>query len=119
MPWNSGFGLLYQRDDDPIQAAGDIGSTMFHPVGTCKMGDDERAMLESRLRVRQLGGLRVVDASIMPTITGTRTRRPSLSPKKAADMLCADKEPTVSRTARAPDEERSTHQRDRRLLQSP
>lgn|SRR5262249_48168855 len=78
MPWNSGFGLLHQRDDDPIQAAGDIGSTMFHPVGTCKMGDDERAMVQSRLRVRQLGGLRVVDASIMPTVTSGNTNAPTI-----------------------------------------
>jgi choline dehydrogenase len=60
-------GAQYESDEDLVRKAGDIGTTIFHPVGTCKMGSDSTAVVDSRLRVRGLAGLRIVDASIMPT----------------------------------------------------
>jgi len=73
-------GPQYQSDEELARLAGDIATTIFHPVGTCKMGrsDDETAVVDSRLRVRGVAGLRVVDASVMPTITSGNTNSPTL-----------------------------------------
>ena len=73
-------GLQFQTDEELARLAGDIATTIFHPVGTCKMGraDDPMAVLDSRLRVRGVSGLRVVDASAMPTITSGNTNSPTL-----------------------------------------
>lgn len=84
-------GPEYQSDEELAREAGNIGSTIFHPVGTCKMGSDARAVVDERLRVHGIGGLRVVDASIMPTITSGNTNAPTLMvAEKAADMIRED-----------------------------
>ena len=73
-------GMQFQTDDELARLAGDIGTTIFHPVGTCRMGRDDEpdAVLDSRLRVRGVAGLRVVDASVMPDITSGNTNSPTL-----------------------------------------
>jgi len=73
-------GPQYRTEEELIRAAGEIGTTIFHPVGTCKMGrgDDPTAVVDSRLRVKGVGGLRVVDASVMPAITSGNTNSPTL-----------------------------------------
>src|SRR5882724_2574987 len=82
-------------DDDAslAKAAGDIGTTIFHPVGTAKMGiaSDPTAVVDERLRVTGLQGLRVIDASVMPTITSGNTNTPTIMiAEKAAEMVIAD-----------------------------
>ena len=73
-------GVQYQSDEDLARLAGDIASTIFHPVGTTRMGrdDDPMAVTDSHLRVRGVAGLRVVDAGVMPTITSGNTNSPTL-----------------------------------------
>lgn len=86
-------GQQYQTDEELIKAAGDIGTTIFHPVGTCKMGrdDDPMAVLDSELRVRGVHHLRVVDASAMPTITSGNTAAPTMMiAQRAAELLTGE-----------------------------
>lgn len=64
--------------DDLVKAAGDLGTTIFHPVGTCKMGSDAMAVVDDELKVHGVDGLRVIDASIMPTITSGNTNAPTV-----------------------------------------
>lgn len=79
-----------ETDADLVRAAGDIGTTIFHPVGTVRMGTDDTAPLDPQLRMRGVGGLRVVDASIMPTITSGNTNSPTIMiAEKACDMILA------------------------------
>ena len=81
-------------DDEALaKAAGDIGTTIFHPVGTAKMGkaSDPHAVVDERLRLFGLDGLRVIDASVMPTITSGNTNTPTaMIAEKGAGMVIAD-----------------------------
>jgi choline dehydrogenase len=86
-------GTQYQSDDELARLAGDIATTIFHPVGTTKMGrdDDAMAVLDPQLRVRGVKGLRVVDAGAMPTITSGNTNSPTLMmAEKAAGWILQD-----------------------------
>ncbi|MGB5865103.1 MAG: GMC family oxidoreductase N-terminal domain-containing protein [Sulfitobacter sp.] len=84
-------GIQYQTDEELANLAGDIASTIFHPVGTVKMGrdNDPTAVLDSHLRMKGVAGLRVVDASVMPEITSGNTNSPTImiAEKAAAWML--------------------------------
>ncbi|MEW6021149.1 MAG: GMC family oxidoreductase N-terminal domain-containing protein [Pseudomonadota bacterium] len=83
-------GPHYRTEEELAEAAGLIGTTIFHPVGTCRMGrrDDPQAVVDSELRVIGVEGLRVVDASIMPFITSGNTNSPTLMiAEKAAEMI--------------------------------
>jgi len=83
-------GVQFQSDDDLARLAGDIATTIFHPVGTTKMGraDDLMAVLDAHLRVREITGLRVVDAGVMPLITSGNTNSPTLMiAEKAAQWI--------------------------------
>ncbi|HUZ67843.1 MAG TPA: GMC family oxidoreductase N-terminal domain-containing protein [Beijerinckiaceae bacterium] len=86
-------GAQLVSDEELLHAAGDLGTTIFHPVGTAKMGtdNDPSAVLDARLRVRGLRGLRVADASAMPRITSGNTNSPTLMiAEKAATMIGED-----------------------------
>ena len=81
-------GTHIASDEDLAKAAGDIATTIFHPVGTLKMGSDTMAVVDDQLRVHGLEGLRVADASIMPTITSGNTNAPVMAiAEKAAGMM--------------------------------
>lgn len=87
-------GVQYQSDEELAKLAGDIASTIFHPVGTIKMGrlEDETAVLDPQLRLKGIEGLRVVDASVMPEITSGNTNAPVLMiAEKAARWILEDR----------------------------
>ncbi|OUR76742.1 choline dehydrogenase [Alphaproteobacteria bacterium 46_93_T64] len=84
-------GASIQSEDEIVKEVGNIATTIFHPVGTCKMGDDNMAVVDDRLRVHGVAGLRVVDASIMPTITSGNTNSPVIMiAEKASEMILSD-----------------------------
>ena len=84
-------GINIQDDEELIKAASNYAQTIFHPVGTCKMGKDENAVVNDRLVAHGLQNLRIVDASIMPNITSGNTNAPTIMiAEKAADMIIAD-----------------------------
>jgi choline dehydrogenase-like flavoprotein len=84
-------GPVFETDAELVRAAGDVGTTIFHPVGTARMGADEASVVDPRLRVRGVQGLRVIDASIMPTIVSGNTNSPTMMiAEKGAAMVLAD-----------------------------
>lgn len=86
--WKPGPEL--ESDEDLARAAGDLGTTIFHPVGTCKMGNDPMAVVSDRLAVHGIEGLRVIDASIMPRITSGNTNAPTVMiAEKGAEFVHA------------------------------
>lgn len=85
-------GLTMKTDEDVVKGVGDIATTIFHPVGTCKMGSDPMAVVDAELKVHGLSGLRVIDASIMPKIVSGNTASPVVMiAEKAADMIRAER----------------------------
>jgi len=88
-------GPQVQSEEDLLNACGDLGTTIFHPVSTCKMGNDAMAVVDERLRVRGVAGLRVVDASIMPRITSGNTNAPVyMIAERGSEMILADRAKT-------------------------
>jgi choline dehydrogenase len=70
-------GIAVRNDADLEAAAGELGTTIFHPVGSCKMGRDALAVVDDELKVHGIRGLRVVDASVFPRITSGNTNAPT------------------------------------------
>lgn len=84
-------GTEIDGDEALARAAGEIATTIFHPAGTAKMGSDEHAVVDARLKLHGLEGLRVIDASIMPTITSGNTAAPTMMiAEKGASMIAED-----------------------------
>ncbi|WP_075520154.1 GMC family oxidoreductase [Candidatus Pelagibacter communis] len=84
-------GAHIKDDEELVKAGSDYAQTIFHPVGTCKMGQDENSVVNDRLRVHGVENLRVVDASIMPNITSGNTNAPTIMiAEKASDMILED-----------------------------
>ena len=83
-------GREFANDDELADWVRDTASTIFHPVGTCRMGSDPGSVVDPELRVRGIDGLRVADAAIMPTIVGGNTNAPVIMiAEKAADLIRA------------------------------
>jgi len=81
-----------ETDEQLLDAARNIAQTIYHPTSTCRMGHDSLAVVDDRLRVHGIGGLRVVDASVMPTIVSGNTNAPTIMiGEKASDLILADR----------------------------
>ena len=83
-----------ETDEELLDAARNMGQSIYHPTSTCRMGKDPLAVVDERLRVHGLRGLRVADASIMPKIISGNTNAPSIMiGEKASDLILADRSP--------------------------
>ena len=83
-------GAQAQTDEEISTGCASTAETTYHPVGTCKMGSDPMAVVDSELRVHGIAGLRIADASIMPTLTSGNTNAPSIMiGEKCAEMVLA------------------------------
>ena len=81
-------GIHIQDDEELVKAGSDFTQTIFHPVGTCKMGQDDMSVVDEKLKVRGIENLRIIDASIMPNITSGNTNAPTIMiAEKGADMI--------------------------------
>ena len=95
-PREIGPGADLQSDADMLAWVAKNAETAYHPVGTCKMGSDPQAVVDDQLRVHGIAGLRVADASIMPTLTSGNTNAPTLAiAEKAAAMILEDVAPAA------------------------
>ena len=84
-------GIHIKDDEGLVKAGSDYTQTIFHPVGTCRMGQDENSVVNERLKVNGIENLRVVDASVMPNITSGNTNAPTIMiAEKASDMILED-----------------------------
>jgi choline dehydrogenase-like flavoprotein len=93
-------GPEVQSDEDFAEFARNAGTNVFHPVGTCKMGTDPMAVVDPRLRVHGITGLRVIDASIMPAVTTGNTNAPTIMiGEKGAEMIKEDAGAELTATA--------------------
>ena len=82
------MNYLSTDDEELAKAGSDFTQTIFHPVGTCKMGQDDMAVVDEKLKVKGIQNLRVIDASIMPNITSGNTNAPTIMiAEKGADMI--------------------------------
>ena len=83
-------GSKFQSDEELVKEGSKFTQTIFHPVGTCKMGNDENSVVSDNLKVHGIKNLRVIDASIMPNITSGNTNAPTIMiAEKGADMILA------------------------------
>ena len=81
-------GTHITDDEELVKAASEHAQTIFHPVGTCKMGNTDEAVVNNKLKVHGIENLRVIDASIMPNITSGNTNAPTIMiAEKASDMI--------------------------------
>ena len=84
-------GIEFKDNESLAREAGKFANTIFHPVSTCRMGNDENSVVNDNLKVKGIHNLRVVDASVMPTITSGNTNAPTMMiAEKASDLIIKD-----------------------------